>query len=195
MNFAGWASCNVTTLFRVCFRDVDVSGSSVGTVIRLSRSSFDVWQVWDQHRFKQICRNVAWVSEIVHQLQAHFYEIPKYCFNTPNGTETMTVSMLPTEKILFFYPPRIGNTSTLTSSKRTQNRNTANAQRFFLLVDQVPLCACAVARVLWESCPVTCSPSCGRLHRQTVKPLPPPTCVVSSFTYLFGWTDHGAVTA
>ena len=47
----------------------------------------------------------------------------------------------------------------------------------------MPLCACAVARVLWESCPVACSPSCGRLHRQTVKPLPPPTCVVSSFTY------------
>ena len=114
----------MTTLFKVCFTDVDVAGSSVGTVIRLSRSSFNVWQVWDQHRFKQICRNVAWVSKIVHQLQAHFYEIPKYCFNTPNGTETMTVSMLPTEKKTVFYPPRIGNTSTLTSSKRTQNRNT-----------------------------------------------------------------------
>ena len=49
--------------------------------------------------------------------------------------------------------------------------------------------------MLWESCPVTRSPSCGRLHRQTVKPLPPPTCVVSSSTYLFGWTDHGTVTA
>ena len=59
----------------------------------------------------------------MHQPQAHFYEIAKYCFNTPNGTETMTVSMLPTEKTVF-YPPRIGNTSTLTSSKRTQNRNT-----------------------------------------------------------------------
>ena len=50
-------------------------------------------------------------------------------------------------------------------------------------------------RCPWERCPVTPSPSCGRLHRQTVKPLPPPTCVVSSSTYLFGWTDHGAVTA
>ena len=51
---------------------------------------------------------------------------------------------------------------------------------FFLLLGHVPLYACAVASVLWESCPVTRSPSCGRLHRQTVKPLPPPTCVVSS---------------
>ena len=37
--------------------------------------------------------------------------------------------------------------------------------------------------------------SCARLHRQTVKSLPPPTCVVSSSMHLFGWTDHGAVTA
>ena len=43
---------------------------------------------------------------------------------------------------------------------------------------QVPLYACAVASVLWESCPVTRSPSCGRLHRQTVQSLPP-TCVIS----------------
>ena len=46
----------------------------------------------------------------------------------------------------------------------------------------MPLYACAVACVLWERCPVTRSPPCGRLHRKTVKPLPPPTC-------LFGWTD------
>ena len=57
----------------------------------------------------------------------------------------------------------------------------------------MPLYACAVGCVLWESCPVTRSPSCGRLHRQTVRPLPPPTCAVSSSTYLFGWTDPGAV--
>ena len=61
----------------------------------------------------------------------------------------------------------------------------------FLLVGQVPLYACAVARVLWESR----SPLCGRLHRQTVKPLPAPTCVVSSSTDLFGsfdgpWRQH-----
>ena len=43
--------------------------------------------------------------------------------------------------------------------------------------------------MLWDSCPVP------RLHRQTVEPLPPPTCVVSSSANLFGWTDHGAVTA
>ena len=66
---------------------------------------------------------------------------------------------------------------------------------FFLLGGQMSLYACAGASVLWESCPVTRSPSCGRLHRQTVKPLPPPTCVVSSSTHVFGWTDHGASTA
>ena len=65
----------------------------------------------------------------------------------------------------------------------------------FLLVGQVPSHAYGVASVLWESCPVTRPRSCARLHRQTVKPLPPVTCVVSSSTYLFGWTDHGAVTA
>ena len=42
---------------------------------------------------------------------------------------------------------------------------------------------------------VTRSLSCERLHRQTGKPSPPPTCVVFSSTYLSGWTDHGAVTA
>ena len=45
------------------------------------------------------------------------------------------------------------------------------------------------------SCPVTRSPSCECMHRQTGKPLQPPTCVFSSTTYLFGWTDHGDVTA
>ena len=37
----------------------------------------------------------------------------------------------------------------------------------FLLVSQVPLYSCAIASLLWESCPVTRSPSCERLHRQT----------------------------
>ena len=58
----------------------------------------------------------------------------------------------------------------------------------------MPLCSRAVDIVLRESCFVTRSPRCDRLHRQTVKPLPTPTCLVSSSTYLFGWTDHGAVT-
>ena len=53
----------------------------------------------------------------------------------------------------------------------------------------MPLYSCAVESVLWESCPVTRSPSCASLHRQTAKPLPPSTCVVSSPTYLFCWTD------
>ena len=139
-------------LFKVCSTDVDVAGSSVGTVIRLIRSRFNVWKVWDQHRFKQICRNVAWFSEIVHQLQAHFYEIPKYCFNTPNGTETMTVSMLPTEKKNCFLASQdwqYFNSHKLEAHSKSQYtvynrgpRGTANAQAFFLLVDQVPLCVC-----------------------------------------------------
>ena len=81
----------------------------------------------------------------MHQLQAHFSKIPKYCFNTSNGTEAITVSILFRRlKNTVFLPPGIGNTSTLKSSKRTQNRNTpfttearvgkANAQRFFFLL-------------------------------------------------------------
>ena len=62
MNFAGWTSCHVTELFKVCFTDVDAAGSSVVTVIRFGRSGVDVWQLWDdQHWLRQICRNVAWV--------------------------------------------------------------------------------------------------------------------------------------
>ena len=39
-----------------------------------------------------------------------------------------------------------------------------------LQVGQMPLCSCAVEIVWWDCCPVTCSPSCERLHRQTVDP-------------------------
>ena len=73
-------------------------------------------------------------------------------------------------------------------------RAKANVQCFFL--DQVPLYSCAVESVLWESCPVTrahlrvracadrlLSPS----HHQLVSSLRPRD--------MFGWTDHGAVTA
>ena len=53
--------------------------------------------------------------------QAHVLrKSEKYCLKTSNGTEITTVS--PTEKYCFV--PRIGNTPTLTNSKRTQNRNT-----------------------------------------------------------------------
>ena len=71
-----------------------------------------------------------------------FTNLPKYCFNTSNGTEFNTVS--PTETTVCFNPPGIRNTPTLTSSKPTQNRNTPFAtearvaQRFFLLVGQMP---------------------------------------------------------
>ena len=92
----------------------------------------------------------------------------------------------------------------LSSSKRTQNRNTPfttearlvrQTHSDLLLVGQVPLHSRAVESVSRGSCPATRSPSCECLHRQTGKPLPPPTSVVSSSTYRFGWTDHGAVTA
>ena len=65
----------------------------------------------------------------------------------------------------------------------------------FLLVGQVPLCVCVCRRnCVVGMHPVTRSPSCARLHTQTVQPLPPPTCVVSFSTHPFGWTEHGAVT-
>ena len=68
-------------------------------------------------------------------------------------------------------------------------RGKANAQRFFSLVGQMPSCSCAVESVLREHCPVTRSPSCERLQKQTSKPLPPPTCVVTSSTYVL-WRRH-----
>ena len=36
---------------------------------------------------------------------------------------------------------------------------------FFAMVGYVSLCSCVVEIVLWESCLVTRSPPCGRLHR------------------------------
>ena len=71
-------------------------------------------------------------------------------------------------KILFFTLTGLAILRTFTSSKRIQNRNTRLQQRpawygkrtaVFSLVGQVPLYACAVASVLWESCHVTRSPS------------------------------------
>ena len=48
--------------FDVYLADVGVARSSVVAVIRLGRSRFNVRQLWDdQHRFRQICRDVAWV--------------------------------------------------------------------------------------------------------------------------------------
>ena len=46
------------------------------------------------------------VKDSVHQLQAHtFTNIPKYCFNTSNGTEVVAVS--PTRMLLVFYLHRL----------------------------------------------------------------------------------------
>ena len=62
VNFAGWTSCRVTKLFKVCFTDVDIAGSFVVAVVRFGRSRINVWQLWDdQHGLKKIGRNIAWV--------------------------------------------------------------------------------------------------------------------------------------
>ena len=55
-----------------------------------------------------------------------FTKIPKYCFDTSNGTETITESILfrRLKNYCFFTLPGLAILRTLTSSKRTQNRNT-----------------------------------------------------------------------
>ena len=111
----------------------------------------------------------------------------------------------------FVHPHRIGNAPTLTSSKRTglamlqlsQARNalklaTPSVQQrpawqgkraaVFLMVGQLLLYSCAVESVLWDSCSVTRSPSCERLHRQTDNPLPPPH-LCRLFVHVSVWWD------
>ena len=129
---------------------------------------------------------IARLKKLCPGCKAHFCKHPKILFQyIPMVLRTITVSILfsPTEKYCFFLnsPGDWQCSTTLTSSKRTQKsqypvcsrgpHGTANAQRFFffLLVGQVPSCSCAVASVVWESCPATRSPSCGCLHRQTVE--------------------------
>ena len=46
VNFAGWASRSVTTLFECHFADVDIAGSSVVTVTGFGRSGFNIRQLW-----------------------------------------------------------------------------------------------------------------------------------------------------
>ena len=142
----------------------------------------------------------------MHWLQPHFSEIPKYCFNTSNGTESITDSILFRRLKIFVFIPsqdwQYFNSHKLEAHSKSQysvcnigSRGTANAQRF-LLVGLVPLNASAVASVLWESCTVTRSPSCARFHRQTVTPLPPPTthlcCLFFHVSvWLYGsWRQH-----
>ena len=106
---------------------------------------------------------------------------PKCCFNTSKPTEIITVSTLFRRLKILFFPfllltsPGIGNTPTLTSSKRTQNRNTpfTTEARVVRQTDSVffffywwPKCRCM--RVPSQVC-------CGKVA-------------------LFGWTDRGAVT-
>ena len=137
-----------------------------------------------------------------------FTKIPRYCFNTSNGTETIAVSTLfrrLKKNCFFFDPPWIGNTPTLTSSKRTQNRNTS-----FTIEARVVRQTHSVFFFWWATGRCMRVPSqvcCGKVALQRARlrvdacsdrllsPCHPPTCVVSSSTYLLGWTDHGAVTA
>ena len=58
--------------------------------------------------------------------QVNFYDMfQNTFFNTSNGPDIITVSILFRRlKNTVLYPPGIGNTSTLTSSRRTQIRNT-----------------------------------------------------------------------
>ena len=124
-------------------------------------------------------------KEIVHKLHAHFYDNPKILFQ-----------YLFAEKYCFYLPGlQYSELSQARSAlkigiHRVQQRPACNGKRtaVFLLVGQLPLYACTVASVLWESFPVTRSPSCGRFRR------PPPTYVVSSSTRMLDWTDHGANT-
>ena len=123
--------------------------------------------------------------------QAHFFKKKKkYCLKTSNGTEIIAVSML-FRRLKILYSTLLG----LAIPQLSQARSALKiAIPGFLLVGQVSLFS-AVESVVWESCPVTRPPSCARMHRLPGKPLPPPTRVVSSSTYLFGWTNHGFVTA
>ena len=124
---------------------------------------------------------------------------PRYCFQHSNGTEIISNSLLFRRlKTQFFLTSRDWQDSNSHMLEvHSLNRNTPfttearvvrQTHSVFQLVDQVPLYSCAVESALPESCPAKRSPSCERLHRQTGLPLPPPTCVVSSSTYLFGWT-------
>ena len=105
--------------------------------------------------------------------------------NTSNGAKLITISKLFRRlKILFLFT--LSEVATLQLSQARSAPNIAipslkqrpawqgkRTQRCFLLVGQVPWYSCAVESVLRNSCPVTRPPSCQRLHRQAVKPLPP----------------------
>ena len=127
-----------------------------------------------------------------------FYENPKALFQYIQCTEIITVSILfrrlKNTSFLPFWDSQYSNSHKLEAHSQSQYtvynrcpRGKANTQRFLYWWAK---CRCirvpSQESLLRESCPVTRSPSCERLHRQTGKPLPPPTCVVSSSTFLLG---------
>ena len=84
---------------------------------------------------------LPFVKKLCTSYRPIFTKIQKYCFNTSNGAETITVAILFRRlKILFFYPSRIGNTpnshkleahsKSQYSVYNTGTRGTANAQGF-----------------------------------------------------------------
>ena len=128
-----------------------------------------------------------------------FSKISKYCFNSSNGTETITVSILFRRlKNTVFTLPGLAILRTLTSSKRTQNRNTPFTTEacvvrkthffffFFLLVFQVSLYGCAVASVLWKVARLRVGALTDRLlspcHHPPVTSLLPRICLVGRTT-------------
>ena len=139
-------------------------------------------------------------SELLSSVPSGFlHENPKYCFSTSNNTETAIVSLL-FRRLKFFCVSGIGNTPILKLEAHSKSqhsvynrgpRGTPDAQRFFfLLMGQVPLCACAVRSVLWASCQWR-----ARFRVGVDRLLSLCHHFVSSTTCRFGWSDCGTVTA
>ena len=115
VNFAGWTSCRVTKLFKVCFTDVNVEGSFVVAVIRCGLSRFNVWQLWDD---QQICRNIDLVrlprrsTEILQQ----FVVVSLLFWDSTHGLNNICPSLVHGNGLSCFYsnthehtsrPPRL----------------------------------------------------------------------------------------
>ena len=105
------------------------------------------------------CEMIATIKKLCTSYKPIFTKIPKYCFNTSNGTETITVSILfrRLQKTVFFYPPGIGKTPNSHKLEAHSKiaipvdnrgpRGTANAQLFFYLWAK-----CRCTRALSQLC-------------------------------------------
>ena len=99
-----------------------------------------------------------------------FRRLKKYCFFTLPGLAILQLSQARSAL-------KIRNTLFTTEARVVRQTHSV----FFYWWAKCRCMRVPSANVLWESCLVSRSLSRGRLHRQTVKPLPP-TCVVSSTT-------------